>query len=213
MCAHYGFSNLLTWTTLVDLAGLMAGAGALNLPEEERFFPGSMAPIVVNTPKGRLARRMHWGLVPPFWNKPLEEKRFPTFNYNTRADDWLDKPSFRDAVRHRRCIIPATFFAEYSGPAGAKQAIPFGRPDGSPFAMAGVWGKWQGVHKGEAVQMNTFSMLTTDANAVVHPIHPKAMPVVLSWADIGLWMEGPLEEAIKLARPCPDDALVRLGDT
>ncbi|PHS23845.1 MAG: DUF159 family protein [Robiginitomaculum sp.] len=210
MCANYGFTNLLTWTTLVDLAGLMAGAGALNLPEEERFFPGAMSPIVVTTPTGRLVRRMRWGLVPPFWNKPLEEKHFPTFNYNSRAEDWLDKPSFREAVRHRRCIIPATFFAEYSGPAGAKQAIPFGRPDGAPFAMAGVWGKWQGEHKGEMVQMNTFSMLTTDANAVVHPIHPKAMPVVLDWADIGLWMEGPLEEAITLARPCPDETLVRI---
>lgn len=209
MCANYGFNQYLTWTTLVELAGLMAGDRALNLPEEEQFFPGSMAPIVLNPGSGRMARRMHWGLVPPFWNKPLEEKSFPTFNYNSRAPDWLEKPSFRDAVRHRRCIIPATYFVEYTGPKGAKKPVHFGRSDGAPFAMAGIWGKWQGQHKGESVQMNTFSMLTTAANAVVQPVHSKAMPVVLDWADVGLWMEGPLEEAITLARPCPDEVLVR----
>jgi putative SOS response-associated peptidase YedK len=210
MCANYGFNEVLSWSTLAELAGLMATASALNLPLHEQFFPGAMAPVVLNGGKGRIARRMYWGLVPGFWNKPLEQKRFPTFNYNSRAPDWLDKPSFHDAIRHRRCIIPATYFIEYTGPQGAKQAVSFGRPDGAPFAMAGVWSKWQGIHKGEAVRMNSFSMLTTSANAIVQPVHPKAMPVVLDWADIGLWMEGPFEEAVKLARPCADDALVRL---
>ncbi len=212
MCAQYGFNHLLTWSNLVELAGIMAAGGALNLPLKERFFPGALAPVVLDISQQRTARRMHWGLVPKFWNKPLEDKRFPTFNYNSRADDWLEKPSFQEAIRHRRCIIPATYFVEHTGPKGAMQAVHFGRLDGAPFAMAGVWSKWAGQHKGEAVKMNTFSMLTTSANGVVEPVHPKAMPVVLDWDDIDLWLSGPFDKAVTLARPCPDDVLIRLKD-
>ncbi len=210
MCANYGYLENLTWSELARLAGLLPSISALNLPPFERFFPSMMAPLVVNRGDGRIVERMHWGLIPTFWHKPIEEKRFSTFNFNTRAADWLEKPTFREAIRQRRCIIPATFFAEYQGEKGAKQAVHFGRPDRSPFALAGVWSDWQGSVKGEIVQMGTFSILTTAANAIVQPVHPKAMPVILDWEDISLWIEGPFEDAITLARPCPEDELIRL---
>ncbi len=210
MCGTYGFDNTLTWDRLAQLARLSPGAPALNLPPHAQFYPGSMAPIVCEKDGMRLAETMYWGLVPPFWKKPLEEKRFSTFNYNSRAPDWLEKPSFRDAIRHRRCLVPATYFIEYTGPRGARTPVRFGRPGGEPFAMAGVWSPWHGLHKGEAVRLDTFTILTTDANAVVRPVHPQAMPVVLDWRDADVWMDAPLQEAVTLARPAPGNALVRL---
>lgn len=211
MCANYGYLENLTWSDLLQLSGLAPDVSAINLPVSERFFPGMMAPVVFNDEQGpqivRQAKRMYWGLVPPFWNKPLEEKRFSTFNYNSRAADWLEKPSFHAAIRQRRCILPASYFVEYAGVKGAKQAVHFGRPDHTPFALAGVWSDWCGIHKGESVAFGTFSILTTAANEIVAPVHPKAMPVILDWEDIGLWMDGPFEDAITLARPCAEDEI------
>jgi len=148
-----------------------------------------------------------WGLVPKFYRNPLEEKKFSTFNYNSRAADWLQKPTFHHAIRHQRCLIPATYFCEYAGEKGVKKSISFQRPDGQPFVMAGAWNHWQGIHKGEPVSYGTFTMLTTVANGIVAPVHPKAMPVLLEWSDIDLWLEGPFEQAIKLAAPCPESRL------
>jgi len=209
MCGTYGFDESLNWEKLVRLARLTPSARALNLPPAEVFYPGGMAPVVYEQDGQRLAENMVWGLVPSFWHKPLEEKRFSTFNYNSRAADWLEKPTFRSAIRHRRCLVPATYFIEYSGPKGAKKRIAFGRPDHQPFVMAGVWSPWDGLHKGERVHLDTFTILTTDANAVVRPVHPQAMPVLLDWRDIDLWMDGPLEDAITLAHPAPEAALAR----
>ncbi len=209
MCGTYGFDESLTWARLAQLASLSPGAPALNLPAEEVFYPGSMALVVHEKNGMRLAKRMFWGLVPPFWKKPLEEKRFSTFNYNSRTPDWLDKPSFRSAIRHRRCLVPATYFIEYAGPKGAKKRVAFGRPDHGPFVMAGVWSPWHGLHRDEQVKLDTFTILTTDANAVVRPFHPQAMPVLLKWRDIDLWMDGPLQDAVRLAQPCPDNELIR----
>jgi putative SOS response-associated peptidase YedK len=207
MCATYGYDHHITWSQLAHLAGLGFDAGSINFPEAEQFYPAQSAPVIFLNEGQKLITRMHWGLVPDFWRKPLEEKRFSTFNYNSRAADWLQKPTFRDAVRHRRCIIPATYFCEYTGAKGKKHLVPFSRPDAQVFAMAGVWSFWQGISKGEAVKMHTFSMLTTAANEIVKPIHPKAMPVILEWDDVDIWLSAPMAEAARLAVPCPTNRL------
>lgn len=209
MCANYGYTQQLYWDLLARLAKLSPDGTKLNLPESEQFYPGQFALVILQEGGVRIARRMYWGLVPDFWRKPLEEKRFSTFNYNSRASDWLNKPTFAKAIRSQRCLIPATYFCEYAGPKGNRQAIPFQRPDGEPFALAGVWNFWSGTHKGEPVSMRTFSMLTTAANDVVAPIHPKAMPVILEWEDAQCWLLDPINTAKALVRPCPNHRLVK----
>ncbi len=198
----------MTWSQLAHLAGLAFDAPAMNLPQCNRFFPAQMAPVIYARNNQKLTGNMHWGLVPEFWNKPLEEKKFSTYNYNSRAADWLDKPTFRRAIRQTRCAVPATYFCEYTGEKGSKTTVPFTRPDQGPFAMAGVWNHWRGAHKGEPVQLDTFSILTTEPNEVVRPIHPKAMPVLLEWSELDLWLSGSFGDAIALAKPCPDDRLI-----
>ena len=89
----------------------------------------------------------------------------------------------------------------------------FGGADGLPFFFAGIWREWQG-DVGTIKQPNVglhrlYSILTTEPNGVVQPIHNKAMPVMLMTAeDVDVWLNGTLEEALKLQKPQPDDALV-----
>ena len=89
----------------------------------------------------------------------------------------------------------------------------FGRADGIPFFFAGIWREWQG-DVGTIKQPNVglhrlYSILTTEPNGVVQPIHDKAMPVMLMTAgDVDVWLNGTLVEALKLQKPQPDDALL-----
>jgi putative SOS response-associated peptidase YedK len=80
------------------------------------------------------------------------------------------------------------------------------------FAFAGLWTRWQGVRGPKSAPVEgeheLFGFLTTDANAIVAPIHPKAMPVVLTTTEeFDLWLEGDTVEVLKLQRPLPDEAL------
>src|SRR5260221_6702 len=89
----------------------------------------------------------------------------------------------------------------------------FGAPDGLPFFLAGGWREWKG-HIGTIKAPNgglhrLYSILTTEPNGVVQPIHDKAMPVMLMTAeDVEVWLNGTLEQALKLQKPQPDDTLV-----
>jgi putative SOS response-associated peptidase YedK len=94
----------------------------------------------------------------------------------------------------------------------------FERADGVPFFFAGIWREWQGdvgTIKAPNVGLHRlFAILTTEPNGTVGPIHDKAMPVVLTTAEaVDIWMNGTLEEALKLQKPQPDDALVMTGTT
>jgi len=89
----------------------------------------------------------------------------------------------------------------------------FGRADGVPFFFAGIWREWQGdvgtIKTPNVGLHRLYAILTTEPNGVVQPIHDKAMPVMLMTAeDVDVWLNGTLEEALKLQKPQPDDTLV-----
>jgi putative SOS response-associated peptidase YedK len=117
-----------------------------------------------------------------------------------------------------RCVVPATSFAE---PAPVKDPLTgqtpnvwFGIDESRPlFCFAGIWTKWHGVRRVRdgANDFELFGFLTTKPNAVVESIHPKAMPVILRTRDeIDLWMSAPMNEALQLQTPLPDEALTIL---
>jgi putative SOS response-associated peptidase YedK len=119
-----------------------------------------------------------------------------------------------------RCIVPATSFAEPSPRKDVNGKVPnvwFAMDDSEPlFAFAGVWTAWSGVRKVKEgpVDVELFAFLTTKPNAVVGPIHEKTMPVILrTQGEIGTWLSAPLEEALKLQRPLPDDVLKIVATT
>ncbi len=111
-----------------------------------------------------------------------------------------------------RCLVPFTSFSEYgTGPGGAKVPVWFALDDDRPLAFfAGIWTRWTSVRKvrqGE-VTADLYAFLTTDANATVGTIHPKAMPVILTDPDdLATWLTAPATDALRLQRPLPDDAL------
>jgi putative SOS response-associated peptidase YedK len=111
-------------------------------------------------------------------------------------------------------VLPATMFAELDRNT-AKPVVNrwFARASGTPFSFAGIWREWQddvGTIKQPNVGLHRlYSILTTEPNGVVQPIHDKAMPVMLMTAeDVDVWLNGTLEEALKLQRPRADEEIV-----
>jgi putative SOS response-associated peptidase YedK len=177
-----------------------------NLPPMPGVFPDYAAPVVRNTPDGRELTLMRWGFPPPpnLGTQPVTNVR------NVKSPYWRGwlKPEWR-------VVVPATSFSEYEDTKPKKTPVWFALDESRPlFAFAGIWRPWTGTRKKAEGEMEhrLFSFLTCAPNAVVGPIHPKAMPVILTTPDeIETWMTAPPEVALQLQRPLPDDALQIVG--
>ena len=135
----------------------------------------------------REAVLLKWGLVPS-WAKDVS---IGMKLINARSETITEKPSFREAFKKRRCIIPADGFYEWQRKEGRKQPFFFQMKDESPFGFAGLWERWQGVD-GQVIESCT--ILTTGANKVLQPVHDR-MPVILHSDDYDLWLDDDLRKA------------------
>ena len=200
--------NLYSMTSARDsikhLFGVTVDSTA-NQPPQPAIFPDQLAPVVrIDRDGNRFMRNMRWGFPPPpnLGNRPVTNVRNVASPY---WRGWL-KPEFR-------CLVPVTAFCEYTD---ATPKVPHWfalGPDRPPFAFAGIWRPWTGTRGTKAAPAEgehlLFSFLTTDPNAVVKPIHAKAMPVMLTTADEWTaWLTAPAEEALKLQQPFPADRLL-----
>jgi putative SOS response-associated peptidase YedK len=122
-----------------------------------------------------------WGLVPS-WAK---DERIGNRQINARVETVAEKPAFRDAFRHRRCLIPVDGFYEWSGAATVKQPHHIGLEGGGVFAFAGLWERWRNP-AGEVIESCT--ILTTEANGVLSELHSR-MPVIVDPGDYELWLD------------------------
>jgi putative SOS response-associated peptidase YedK len=173
------------------------------LPPRYNVAPTQTAPVVRAADGARQLVPMHWGLIPPWAKDPAMGNRM----INARAETVTEKPAFRSAFKARRCLIPASGFYEWQARGRAKQPHYIRRADGGLLAFAGLWERWQPAD-GEAVESCT--ILTTTANAVMAPIH-KRMPVILDPSDFPAWLgeaPAPPDALAALLRPCPAEALV-----
>jgi putative SOS response-associated peptidase YedK len=125
---------------------------------------------------------VRWGLIPS-WAK---DATIATATINAMSETAAQKPAFRDALRLRRCLVPADGFYEWlSNGSRQKQPYNIGMADDSVFAFAGLWESWMNP-QGQAVE--TCTILTTTPNALVTDIHNR-MPVILKPADYGRWLD------------------------
>ncbi len=156
--------------------------------------PTQAAPVI------RLAADSSTG--EPSWAKDLG---VGNKTINARAESVAEKPAFRQAFEKRRCIVPATGFYEWRGAPGRKQPYAITFPEVPLFAFAGLWERWR-AGDGEAIE--TFAIVTTDANGTVAPIHDR-MPVVIPPDQVDTWLSGDVDEARALLAPYAGSTAVR----
>jgi putative SOS response-associated peptidase YedK len=129
---------------------------------------------------------LRWGLIPS-WAK---EKSIGAKLINARAETVAEKPSFKNAFRHSRCLIIADGFYEWKRLENGKQPFYIQQTDCLPFAFAGLWSTWQSPD-GEAI--STCAIITTEANEIMMPIHDR-MPVILNSTDYDLWLDPTIQK-------------------
>jgi putative SOS response-associated peptidase YedK len=176
---------------------------AIPLRPRWNAAPGQDLPVIHLGDKGqRRFDLMRWGFVPAWASDPADAGR----PINARAETAATKPSFREAFRRRRALVPADGFYEWRR--YGQRPVPFGFRVKSrePFAIAGLWDEWR---PREGPPLHTFALLTTDASADVTRVHDR-MPVILEQGAEELWLDPRVEDAASLAkvlRPLPAGAL------
>ena len=179
-------------------------------PEDPPFMPrdyitpGGPMEIIKGehgTPHFALVR---WGLVPG-WAKEIHPGR-PLIN--ARAETILEKPSFKGAMKHRRCLVPADGFYEWQGDIpGKKQPWYITRPDHALFAFAGIWEQWMSK---DGSELESAAIITTAANHTISPVHNR-MPVVIEPQDYAAWLDTDhlmADKASQMLIPAPDDYFI-----
>lgn len=183
---------------------------AQPFPKRWNVAPQSAVPVVYETREGeRVAENLRWGLLPHWAKDPALAQKLN----NARAESVFDKPSFRQAVRRRRCLLPASGFYEWQPPTPGlpaktpKQPWYISAADGGLLAMAGLFEAWKAP--GSEEWLLTCCVVTTQANALMVPIHDR-MPVLLPPAHWATWLARGVQDEATLAplmQPCPPEVL------
>ena len=176
---------------------------AIDLIPRYNIAPTQPVAAVWEDSGRREAHFARWGLVPRWVKDPRE---FPLL-VNARVETMAEKPAFRDALKHGRCIIPASGYYEWrSGPGKTRQPFYITMADGRPMALAGLYATWSGP---EGEEVDTVATITVPANAQLSAIHDR-MPAILEGAAIEQWLDTgnvSAKSAYQLALPLDDGAL------
>ena len=200
MCGRYTLAKGKVETELRDVRIEWRG------PPRYNVAPSQRAPVIRLEQGLPVVRELRWGLVPA-WAKD------PKVGYslvNARSETVAEKPSFRSAFKKRRCLVPADGFYEWQQLGKLKQPWRFVRPDHEPFLFAGLWESWRDPADPSAAPLESFTIITTEPNAVAAPVHDR-MPVILDGEAIRKWLaeDTSTETLVSLLRPCPDADLTR----
>src|SRR6202795_2626522 len=161
--------------------------------------PTQPVPVIRQHPKEpvRELSLVRWGLIPSWAKDPSGAARM----INARSETADSKPAFRDALKSRRCMIPADGFYEWMRAGKMKQPYCFEVNEGELFAFAGIWDLWKNA-SGTAVE--TCSILTTTPNAVTARVHDR-MPAILDLDSYDLWLDPGMKNVglvSELLKPC-----------
>ncbi len=175
-----------------EIAGLFGAADHWQADLAKDYVaPGRDGAVVIQRNGERITGLMTWGV--PFGGRLITNVR------NLESPFWQSML----AAPHHRCLVPVTEFEEWSAtpdPAtGKKKAQWFSIPSRPVFAFAGIWRKVDGQPR--------YAFLTTEPNAIVGAVHPKAMPVILDESDYDAWLTLPWEEAAKRVASYPSQLM------
>ena len=197
-----------------ELAGTIAlDACAFDFHPRYNIAPTQTAPVIAQKGDRTLLKGMRWGLIPSW----AENEKIGHSLINARIETASGKPAFREAWKHRRCLVPADGFFEWESKDGGKRPWHFHLKDRSQFCFAGVWETWikppekQGdlfeIGSTEEISMDTFTILTTRSNVLMAELHDR-MPVILRPENSADWLRG--KELPSLAEPFPAADMARL---
>lgn len=151
--------------------------------ESYNIAPTQMAPIITNRDGQRDLEIARWSLIPSWWREPNPPK-FATFN--ARDDKLASSSMWKGPVRHKRCLVPASGFYEWTGPKGGRVPHFIHREGMQLFAFAGMYDDWTNPETGEAV--TSYTIITSEPNDFMQPIHNR-MPVILDREAESLWLD------------------------
>lgn len=151
--------------------------------------PGQNVPIIIKE-ETRKCAIMRWGLVPSWSNDPLIGFQM----INARSETVAQKPSFKNSLRKRRCIVPSNGFYEWKK-LDNKTKTPYyiKMKNNKPFGFAGLWDTWNK----DGANLTTFTIITTSPNELIKPIHDR-MPVILKKEDEDLWLNPDIQNSDKI---------------
>jgi putative SOS response-associated peptidase YedK len=188
---------------LANEFGASLGIGGFILAPRYNIAPMQDVVVVRNDGGERTLAMLRWGLIPMWAKDPAVASKM----INARAETAATKPSFRDAVRRRRCIVPASGFYEWRKEGSRRQPWYFrARDPRRSLAIAAVWERWRDP---EGRLVETCCLLTTSANPVCSPVHDR-MPVLLDRSGIDRWLDAGLDDPAALSDllvPAPDEVL------
>ena len=183
MCGRF-YRHAVSWEEFRAALEIIIPEGVDPPEAKYNIAPMSYVPIIrrdVDTKQLELFPSM-WSLVPSWWSKPLSEKKFSTFN--ARCETAHEAATFRGAFRHKRCLIPASGWYEWSGTKGNKIPFAVSLRNRRWFCFAGLWD----CALIDGSELHTFTILTTQPNDVMAGIHTR-MPVILHPDQYERWLD------------------------
>ena len=158
-----------------------------NFPPRYNVAPTQPIPVVMLEHGGRHFHLMRWGLVPAW----VEDPRKFSLLINARAETVLEKPAFKNAIKRRRCLIPADGYYEWQDSSGRKRPFFIHRRDGKPVGFAALAETWMGPN-GE--EMDSVAIVTAPASHDLAVLHDR-VPVTIAPDDFERWLDGHAHDA------------------
>ena len=187
MCGRFSLSK-----SSQDVADLFRLGDLPALSARYNIAPSQPVAAVLVPPEAgaRQLQQLVWGLVPPWAEDPAMGARM----VNARSETAATKPTFRNAFKYRRCLIPADGFFEWQKLPGRKQPHFIALKGGALFAFAGLWEHWEAP---DGSELDSCAILTTEPNALCATIHTR-MPVILPTEAYDLWLDPDTQHAAEL---------------
>ena len=175
----------------------------IDIKRRYNIAPTTKVPVIRQDDEGRRIDLLRWGLI-PFWAK---DAKIGYSLINARGETVADKPSFREAFKRRRCLMPASGFYEWQSIPSAKVKQPhyITLQSGEPMTFAGLWESWKNP-EGQVIESCT--IVTTEANELMARLHNR-MPVILDKKGWNAWLDtaADRETLLALIHPYPADEM------